>query len=799
VEPEPQTLEDVVESYLASRKRGEHLDTNLFLARHAEHGPDLEIAIEAALALESTAAPRASREMPARIGNFRLAREVGRGGMGVVFEAIEEPLGRRVALKVLPAELLASTSARARFRREAELAARLEHPAIATVFGAGVDDERPWIAMRFVEGATLARAIDRSRAEALACVSIPGAEDDDRESAVAKCLARVAWALQAAHEQGVVHRDVKPSNIVVGNDGAPVLLDFGLALPEEPDGASVTRTGDTAGTPAYFAPEHVAGEGARSDARTDVYAVGVTLYECLTLKRPFEAPTAAALYRAIASGVTTNVRAVNGTISRDLAVVVATAMERDRSRRYASAAALAADLEACVAGRPISARPVPLAGKVLRWARREQRQAWLAALLIVATITSAAFGGTWWASRDEVRDAETVARHFERDEALAAGFVALVEDRNAETEFLRAEALDPANLEALAGLALARIGNDRTESADDLLARAPSSPGFEALRAYSRGQPVTQDVDGLAECRLPALDLFLVGVAISRQAERGPASQRSADQGRALRMLDEAVVRSPRARLMMHTMRAAAASDARDEVRTRSAVAALLALWPESGQALLSAGTALRHFDPATAEPVLLRAAELMPENSAPFQVLGNTYTELGDLASAERWHWLALARRPLAETNNSLAKCLVMRNCADEAMAAWQRALALDRRHQSSLFNYAQCLYHLARDFGSAEIYLETLIQLDPEDFEARLLLGSCLCIRGDYSNARAHLTRCIEMRPSNAVAWDSLAEVERKSGSQAEARAALEQGLLNSPGDLRLMNSLGELGRDE
>jgi len=797
VESEPESLEDVVESYLASRKRGERVDTSLFLARHADHGPDLQAALEAVVALEVTSAPRvSSHDAPSRIGNYRVVREVGRGGMGVVFEAIEEPLGRRVALKVLPAELLASTSARARFRREAELAARLDHPAIATVFGAGVDDERPWIAMRFVDGTTLAQAIARARGEASKQISFPGATDEDRELAVAKCLARVARALHAAHEQGVVHRDVKPSNIVVGSDGSPVLLDFGLALPEEPDGLSVTRTGDTAGTPAYFAPEHVAGERARSDARTDVYALGVTLYECLALKRPFEAPTAAALYRAIASGVTANVRAVNGSISRDLAVVVATAMERDRSRRYATAAALAADLEACVAGRPISARPVPLSGKILRWARREPRQAWLALLLIAATLVSAAFGGTWWASRDEVREAELVARSIERDEALAAGYLELAEGRDAEVDFLRAEALDAGNPEVLAGLALARIGNGRADSAVELLARAPVSPGFDALRAYSRGAPVTQDAECLAATNSPALELFLVGVSISRQAEEGPASQRADDQRRALRMLDEAVVRSSRARLMMHTMRAIAAADADDERTTRSAVAALLVLWPDSGQAWLSAGTALHPFDPTATEPILLRAAELLPNDSAPFQVLGNTYTEIGDPTTAERWHWSALARRPLAETYNSLAKSLVMRGCVDEAMVAWDRALALDRRHQSSLFNYAQCFYYLKTDFTAAEGYFERVLEVDPEDSMAHLFLGSCLGRRGELERARLHLTRSSELRPDLPTTWEHLADVLSRSGSTSEARAALEMGLECSPSDPALSRAIEQLG---
>jgi serine/threonine protein kinase len=278
--------------------------------------------------------------------------------------------------------------------------------------------------------------------------------------AVAICLAKVAHALHSAHEQGVVHRDVKPSNIIVANDGTPVLLDFGLALPEESDGHSLTRTGETAGTPAYIAPEQLSGERTRPDAQRDVYALGVTLYECLALRRPFDGPTPVALYRAIALGSTTSVRVVNRRVSRDLAVIVATAMERDRARRYATAAAMARDLEACVAGRPIAARPAPLAGKIMRWARREPRQALLVALLFVSTLALASFGGTWWASRDEVHAAESAARELARDQELWEGYDRLQDDAKiADAHFRKSLELDPQSLEAVAGPSLReRVG-----------------------------------------------------------------------------------------------------------------------------------------------------------------------------------------------------------------------------------------------------------------------------------------------------------------------------------------------------
>ena len=393
----PSTVEAALEHFIQRREGGEALDSKVFAAAYPELQPELGAALEGLLALEraTTPAPGSATGLPGRIGPYRILREIGRGGMGVVLEAIEEPLGRQVALKVLPPELLESASARARFDREAGLAARLDHPGIATVYGAGLAGIHPWIAMRFVKGETLARAITQARAGHESCVHLPPAKARGREAALAlaACMAKVARALQDAHEHGVVHRDVKPSNIIITPGADPVLLDFGLAIDEQHDAHALTRTGERAGTPAYLAPESVSGELARPDAQCDVYALGVTLYECLALRRPFDAPTAAALYHSILNESVADLRAHNRGLPRDLAVVVATAMERDRARRYGSAAALAEDLEACVAGRPIAARAVPLHGRVLRWVRREPRLAATSGAAIAL-----AMGGLAWVS-----------------------------------------------------------------------------------------------------------------------------------------------------------------------------------------------------------------------------------------------------------------------------------------------------------------------------------------------------------------------------------------------------------------
>jgi serine/threonine protein kinase/Flp pilus assembly protein TadD len=836
----PASAEDAVELFLERRKSGEDVDPIAFAAQYPQFEPELSSALDALLEVQRAARADelADGPLPERIGPFKILREIGRGGMGVVLEAIEEPLNRRVALKVLPPELLSSPSARLRFRREAELAARLDHSGIATIYGAGVEDERPWIAMRYVEGVTLARAIDEARDSGERCVQVaayatgrrgssfankPGRDSSEttlqRDSSssrtgaradlaaassgragtlsVASLVAKVARALHSAHEQGVVHRDIKPSNIIITPDGSPVLLDFGLAIAEDPDGRSLTRTGEAPGTPAYLAPETVSGEVSRPDAQADVYSLGVTLYEALALRRPFDAPTRVALYHAILAGTAPDVRSVNRDVSRDLAVVTAVAMERDRARRYRSALALAEDLEACVEGRPIAVRPVPLSGRILRWARREPRQASLAGLLGAAVIALALFGGNYWASRGVVHAAEKVAREREREQALTEGYVALQQaPPSSEAAFLRVLALDPGNLDATAGRILARIGSGRENEALEMLASAPSTPGFDALRACCRQVSVTQDAHMLSSSSASSLDLMLIGDALAIEAVRSPLSKSREINARALAMMNEAVVRAPTAREFMHVQRAYAASDAGNERVSRSAASALLSLWPDANDALCAAGTALADFDPVEARPILERAARLEPRGAAPRQMLGKICLQLGELEESERWLWLALARLHRVEIYNALGCTLAMRGCLDEARRAFGDGVTAECRNLEAWKNLGEA----ENDTGdhAASVYAEEVVlQRDPMNADAHGIIAEALLSLGDIGRARAHIEHAVALDPTRPDYYGVLAKVLSTLGDVPAARDAIEAGLERQPGYAPLLEMRTELAK--
>lgn len=329
------------------------------------------------------------------IGRYRIQRELGRGGQARVYLAHDPRLGRDVALKVLETSRFGLDVATRiqRFRREAELAARLDHPGICGVLDVGEDVGAGvvFIAMRFIEGQTLAQLIAGAVGQHSdpRAVSLPLSTDSDSSGSsteprtpsrskvdahsihrVLELVEKVARALHVAHEQGLVHRDVKPGNIMVSASGEPVVLDFGLARDEDSRALGLTVSSDVLGTPYYMSPEQVQGDHAKVDRRTDVYSLGVTLFEGLTLRRPFQASSREALYQLIVAEPLPDPRALNRNIPRDLKIVLETALEKDRDRRYPNALAFADDLRRVRKFDPITARALPVTLRVRRWVQR---------------------------------------------------------------------------------------------------------------------------------------------------------------------------------------------------------------------------------------------------------------------------------------------------------------------------------------------------------------------------------------------------------------------------------------------
>lgn len=335
------------------------------------------------------------------VRGFELIEEVSRGGQGVVYRAVQASTKRPAAIKVLLGGAFASDRQRHRFEREVEIAARLRHPNIVSVFESGLTtDGTPYVAMEFVEGVALDAYVEQR---------FGGLKRWDREriNGVVALMAMVASGAGHAHTSGVMHRDLKPSNILVDREGRPRVLDFGLARASEPS-RDVSTTREFVGTPAYASPEQLGGDPASVNARTDVYALGLILYRLLTGRHPYPADgTIAELARhAIATEPTPPSRIVKR-LPSDVETIVLKCLSKDPERRYANAAALASDLDDYLQGRPISARRDSTAYVLRKLAMRHRVPA-IAALLVLVTIIGATVGLALLASDLDLarRDAE---------------------------------------------------------------------------------------------------------------------------------------------------------------------------------------------------------------------------------------------------------------------------------------------------------------------------------------------------------------------------------------------------------
>ncbi|HET6203292.1 MAG TPA: SUMF1/EgtB/PvdO family nonheme iron enzyme [Planctomycetota bacterium] len=412
----------------------------------AEH-PDLAEEIRKAAAAMSAlfgAASATGLGLPAAgrmVGRFRIEGELGRGGMGVVFRAFDPALDRIVALKVLPSPLSLSADALERFRREGRALAQLRHPNAVAVHEVGETEEGvPYIAMEFVDGEPLDRIVERAFSAGLqeptGAVLRPGGAPQEAGSgsrraswveAIVQLGSKVADALEQAHRAGVVHRDVKPGNILVDREGEPRLVDFGLA--RGGDAVTVTRTGSAAGTPAYMSPEQVAGRRGEVGPATDVYGLGATLYHALTSRPPFEGETSEQVFEQVRRREPMALRRRNASVPRDLETVVLKAMEKDAARRYASAGQFRDDLEALLALRPIRARPAGPLTRAGKFVRRNPSPTAAAAVLLLAAV---GIGGLLFKQHLDARSAEEARRN------LFAGHLQAAREALANGDFPRA-------------------------------------------------------------------------------------------------------------------------------------------------------------------------------------------------------------------------------------------------------------------------------------------------------------------------------------------------------------------------
>ena len=421
LQPEMQErLAAVLDEYLEELERGDCRDAEELIAMNPDlAGPLRRYLGSLNLLHQATSAchPKTEPQPPGQLGDFQILSEIGRGGMGIVYQARQVSLGRLVALKVLPFAAVLDRKQVARFQNEAQAAAQLHHPNIVPVYAVGCERGVHYYSMQLIDGQSLDRAMTELRtAQAvvstvnLDVASIRGANSTAAGEATARgfstqksirsrnyvrsvveLVINAAEALNYAHECGVVHRDVKPSNLLIDRHGKLWVTDFGLARCQNV--SNITATGDFFGTLRYMSPEHASGRMALVDHRSDIYSLGVTLFEMLTLRAPFEANDRATLLRMIADSEAPSPRKLNAAIPNDLETILLKTLSKSRDERYSTASELAADLRRFLAGEPTHARRPTLLDRAGKWVARHSKlvaAGICASVLAVATVATAA-------------------------------------------------------------------------------------------------------------------------------------------------------------------------------------------------------------------------------------------------------------------------------------------------------------------------------------------------------------------------------------------------------------------------
>lgn len=666
-----------------------------------------------------------STELP-RIPGYAVESVLGRGGMGVVYRARHVRLNRPVALKMLLAGAYASERERTRFTREAESVAQLRHAHIVQLYDVGDFEDRPYFTMELVEGGSLAQ-------------HLAGRPQPAREAAA--LLATLANAVEVAHESGIVHRDLKPSNILLTAEGAPKIADFGLAHRVD-EGPALTLSGTPLGTPSYMAPEQAAGHARAVGPRTDVYALGAILYETLTGRPPFRGSSAAETQRLVLSTEPVSPSRLNSRVPRDLETICLACLHKVAERRYASAAALEADLNRFLRGEPIAARPIGAAERTWKWVQRRPTRAALLGVAAALAITAlgVALRLNWQrgvvaaAVRDDVAFATEQLRASRWPEARAALERAKGRLGSAGSpDLLREVARVDRDLELVATLndlrsqrsvvhdhGLNELAVDRRY--EEAFERAGlGAPGDDALQVAKR-----INASPAHAALIAALDDW---VLCGNEGER-----------RAW-ILDVARNADPDPEWRDRVRNFAA----EDDRATLVALAAVPSISRQPVSTALLLVQRLRRNGVDTA-PLLRR---LQADHPGDFWVqfeLACALDAIGDGDAIECYR-AALAIRPgsVAVLQN-LGQALAVQRRFEEAFECYEQVLRIDPTSAVGLLNYAAALM-MASQFELAAERAQEAIRIEPDFALAHSALGNALWRLGAYEDARVASQRALEI----------------------------------------------------
>jgi serine/threonine protein kinase/Tfp pilus assembly protein PilF len=823
-----------LEQYLAEAEAGLRPDREAFLARHVDIAGPLATCLDGLEALHDdrpdtpggpgSDAPDGVAGPGTVLGDFRIGRELGRGGMGVVYEAEQVSLRRKVALKVLPLAATLDPRRLQRFQNEARAAACLHHTNIVPVFAVGDQQGVHYYAMQLIAGQTLAAVVHELRGQAQghgASLAAPAPEEmvhsqlagaarttrhpppatpplapppsaaADESTApqaalstdagvsshqylrgVARLGEQAAAALDYAHQLGIVHRDVKPGNLIVDARGQVWVTDFGLALFQQGE-AGLTLTGDLVGTLRYMSPEQALAKRAVIDHRTDVYSLGATLYELLTLKPVFPGTDRQELLRLIAFEEPAPPRHLNKAVPAELETIVQKALEKNPAERYTTAQDLADDLRRFVEDKPIQARRPSLVQRAQKWARRHRALAGsVAAGLLLAALALA--GSLGWVARDRAARA-AVAEH-QVAEALEVLRPGLRAGNPHAADVVRAAR------QAEVHLAGGLVGPDLHEQAEELLADLAWLARLEQVRldqaAVKDGRFNQAGVDAAYAAAFREHGIHVDALSPDEAAAR--ISRRAIAPHLVAALDDWAIARRVRV-LQEHRgkegdggwralVRVAQAADPkRDEWRT--AFHEALARGDEAGRKTVNDLAAPALAAQLTPVMVTLLARALCHGESPDPE---GVRLAVAALRAAQQRQpadfWLNLEL--------GLALRLLPPPELDEALGHFRAALALRPESPGVHLNFGNALREIGRLDEAIAAYRQA-VRLKKDYAEAHNNLGAALEVRGRHVEALAELREALRIRPDFPRAYFNLGHTLRAMGRLDEAIAAYREGL--------------------
>ncbi len=770
----------VADEFLRRQAAGERPRVEDYTARHPE-AADVLRKILASLQLFDASEPGAlatGDDLAGTLGDFRLIREVGRGGMGIVYEAEQLSLGRRVALKVLPFAATMDARHLQRFHNEARAAAGLHHTNIVPVYAVGSERGVHFYAMQFIDGHSLATLLERQhqgpagadqpttaraavpqglRAETVANAAArtaPVPRDAEYFRRVAEWGIQAAEALDHAHEMGIVHRDVKPANLLIDADGRLWVTDFGLAQVQ--NDARLTMTGDLVGTLRYMSPEQALAKRAVLDHRTDVYSLGATLYEVLVQQPAFGGNDRQELLRQIAFEEPPPPRRIDRDIPAELEIMVLKALEKNPADRYGTARELADDLRRWLDGRPIQGRRPSLAQRLRKWARRHRAVVTTAAACLVVVLAVVA-GSVGWVARDRAERRDEAARRAgealaqaegfleqenwpegERAVEQAEGFLTGYEEETAlrlqaqqlRRELVMASQLDEARVEKTA----TRDGQFDYAAADAQYERAfreygldidePTPPAVEQIRARPIHCQLVAALDDWARMRKALKRTgWRERLALARVADPDPWRNRLRDavESKDLKILEEL----------------ATAGQAEE--------------WPLPTLVLLGE---LANGTPARERvaDLLVRAQQRHPNDFWINEILGLLLMDSRPrLEEAIRFHSIAVALRPGSPgAHVNLGVALRDNGRLDQASAEFREAIHLKNDYATAHNNLGAALSQQGRQ-DEAIGELREAIRLKKDDVEAHYNLATALAAKGRLDEAIAENHVAMQFRPDD------------------------------------------------